>query len=128
LKIMDTTQQDLALVQQLITRHFEIWNDPDPAHWPAKFPQVYTPDVIVADYDGIATGYADAARLIGKVQAGHRGFTFTPDAVSWNHGLGRVTWGYGPQQQAHLIRGEDIFTIRDGRLSSLRVFINKNDK
>ena len=41
------------------------------------------------------------------------------------HGVGRVTWSYGPASNPDLIRGEDIFTITDGKLASTRVFLNK---
>ncbi len=116
---------DVALAQQLINRHFDIWNDRDAAHWDAKFPQVYTPDVLVADYGGVATGYSDLAHLVARVQADHIGFRFAPNPVAWNHGIGRVSWSYGPKDNPEQIRGEDIFTVKDGKLASLRVFIDK---
>ncbi len=116
---------DVAVAQQLIERHFEIWNDNDASHWAAKFPQVYTADVLMADYGGAATGYAGIRPLIERVQAEHAGFRFTPGAVALNHGLGRITWSFGPKDHPDQIRGEDIFTIRDGRLASLHVFIDK---
>lgn len=122
---MQTSTQDLAAVQRLVDLHFAIWNDGDSRHWPAKFEQAYTADVTVADYAGQATGYAAVSQLLQRVQGGHAGFRFTPGPAAWNHGIGRVTWGYGPQDQPGLIRGEDIFTIRDGRLATLHVFIDK---
>lgn len=117
---------DIVIVQQLIDRHFEIWNDTDAARRNARFAQVYTDNFYVADYDGVVTGYAAVAALIDKVQGGHAGFIFTPEPVAWNHDIGRVTWGYGPKDQPNLIRGEDIFTIRNGKLASAYVFIDKN--
>jgi hypothetical protein len=116
---------EVALAQQLINRHFDLWNDRSDAHWDGKLRQVYTADVLVADYGGLATGYADIVRLIERVQSDHAGFVFTPDPVAWNHGVGRVTWNYGPQDNPRQIHGEDIFTVRDGKLASLRVFIDK---
>lgn len=122
---MNTETPDVAIVQTLIDRHFEIWNDPDRQARLAKFSAVYTEDLLLADYAGATTGYAAAEQLLARVQAEHAGFSFTPDPVSWNHGLGRVTWGFGPKDNPDLIRGEDIFTVRDGRLSSLHVFLDK---
>jgi hypothetical protein len=69
---------EVAVAQQAINRHFDIWNDRNAAHWDAKLPQVYTADVLVADYGGLATGYADIRRLLERVQADHPGFVFTP--------------------------------------------------
>ncbi|ALM86043.1 hypothetical protein [Bordetella sp. N] len=122
---MKTTPQDIAAAQRLIDLHFDIWNDSNAANWASKFPQVYTANFFVADYQGMATGYEEVAKLLKRVQGEHAGFVFTPEPISWNHGVGRVTWGYGPQDNPNLVRGEDIFTIEDGKLASARVFIDK---
>lgn len=122
---MNSSTSDIELAQHLIDLHFDIWNDPEPKHWDEKFPKVYAADFFVADPGAIANGYASVGKLIQKVQAEHAGFVFTPDPVSWNHGLGRVTWGYGPLSNPNLVRGEDIFTIKDGKLASAYVFLNK---
>ena len=39
-------------------------------------------------------------------------------------GIGRVTWGYGPAGNPGQVRGEDIFTIENGKIASLHVFID----
>jgi hypothetical protein len=49
---------------------------------------------------------------------------FRPRPVAWNHGLGRVTWSYGPYSDPDRMRREDIFTVEQGKLASLRVFID----
>jgi len=122
---MHDSKQEIAVAQRLIDLHFEIWNDPDPRHRAAKFPAVYASDFFVADRDGIATGYEAVSQLIQKLQGEHAGFSFHPDPVAWNHGIGRVTWGYGPSDDPNLVRGEDIFTIEDGKLTSARVYLDK---
>ena len=122
---MDTHTQDTAVAQHLIDLHFDIWNDPASTNRLAKFSSVYALDVFVADYAEATTDYAGVNRLIEKVRTQHTGFDFTPDPVTWNHGIGRVTWGFGPKVNPNLVRGEDIFTVQDGRLASLRVFIDK---
>lgn len=122
---MPTTEPAGAVAQQLIDRHFQIWNDDQSATRLPRFAAVYTEGFFVADYAGMATGYADVDRMIGDLHAKHAGFRFTPAPVTWNHGVGRVTWGYGPADDPHRIRGEDIFTIEGGKLASARVFIDK---
>lgn len=116
---------DLAAMQRLLDRHFEIWNAPISPATMAKFQDIYTADFFVADEHGKAVGYEQVAKLIQKVQSGHPDFVFTPAPASWNHGLGRVTWGYGPRSNPNQVRGEDIFTIENGKLSSARVFLDK---
>jgi hypothetical protein len=122
---MSIADHEIINAQHLIDLHFEIWNDPDPRNWPARFAQAYAADFYVADHAGVATGYESVSNLIRKLHGEHAGFVFTPDPVSWNHGVGRVTWGYGPASDPNLIRGEDIFTIKDGKLASARVFLDK---
>ena len=121
----DTSIPDAALAQQLVDLHFNIWNDPEPKNWPTKFSQAYAPNFSVADPKALASGYVSVGQLIQRVQSEHAGFVFTPDPITWNHGLGRVTWGYGPRSNPNLVRGEDIFTIKDGKLASMHVFLNK---
>lgn len=121
---MHTRNQEVEAAQRLIDLHFAIWNDTDKAARQARFATAYAPDFFVADDAGKAAGYLAVDRLIEKVQSEHAGFVFTPDPIAWNQGLGRVTWGYGPKERPGLIRGEDIFTVRDGRLSSAYVFID----
>ncbi|CAG9209220.1 4-hydroxythreonine-4-phosphate dehydrogenase [Paraburkholderia tropica] len=122
---MDTDHQDARAAQHLIDLHFEIWNDPNPASRAAKFPQAYSQNFFVADESGVATGYEAVGRLIEQLRGSHEGFVFTPDPIAWNHGVGRVTWGYGPRDNPNRVRGEDIFTIEDGKLTSARVFLNR---
>ncbi|SKC23308.1 hypothetical protein SAMN05216168_5256 [Kosakonia radicincitans] len=119
----EMTSPELQIAQHLIDKHFVIWNDPQPRI--SSFGEVYTGDFYVADYADIATGYPQVVALIARVQREHPGFVFHPAPVTWNHGLGRVTWSYGPQNDSGLVHGEDIFTVRDGRIASIHVFINQ---
>lgn len=120
------TDADTAAAQQLMDRHFAVWNDTDAARRAASFAQLYSADVLFADYHGVARGHAGVGEMIQRVQDGHAGYRFTPEPVTWNHGLGRVRWGYGPQDDPNRIRGEDIFTIQGGKLASAYVFFDKN--
>lgn len=113
------------VAQRLIDAHFSIWNDTDSKSRELRFDEVYTSDFFVADKSGIASGHAEVNRLIDQVQQGHAGFQFTPAPISWNHGVGRVVWGYGPRSNPDQVRGEDIFTIKDGKLASAHVFLDR---
>lgn len=122
---IETTQPEPAELQQLIDRHFAIWNDIHSAERAKKFPEVYTHDFFVADENGLNQGMTQVNAAISKVQSLHSGFIFTPAPVQWNHGIARVSWGYGPVSNPFLVRGEDIFTVSHNRLSSARVFLQK---
>lgn len=121
---MTTDAEVRATAQQLVDRHFEIWNDRNNAQRMEKFTRVYTPDVEVADYKALATGYSAINQLIDRVQQEHQGFAFSPEPVAVNHGLVRVRWGFGSKDQPNKVRGEDIFTMREGKLGSLHVFLD----
>jgi hypothetical protein len=123
-QLMTTDAEVRATAQQLVDRHFEIWNDRNSAQRMEKFTRVYTPDVQVADYKALATGYSAINQLIDRVQQEHQGFAFSPEPVAVNHGLVRVRWGFGPKDQPNKVRGEDIFTMREGKLGSLHVFLD----
>ncbi|ORM90280.1 4-hydroxythreonine-4-phosphate dehydrogenase [Pantoea cypripedii] len=120
-----TNQVEPSGLQQLIDRHFAIWNNTDAVERAKGFADVYTPDFFVADYDGLSEGAERVTAAINKVQSQHPGFIFTPAPVEWNHGIARVTWGYGPKENPYLVRGEDVFTVSNGKLSSARVFLSK---
>ncbi len=121
---MDTPSEDRAIAQQLMDRHFDIWNERDADARLAQFAAVYTPAFFVADYAAKASGYAEVNQLIARVQSEHAGFSFRPEPITWNHGLGRATWGYGPAENPNLVRGEDIFTMDQGKLASMHVFLD----
>ena len=123
---MNNDIQAVATAQALIDRHFEIWNDRNGETRLSKFPSLYTDDFSVADYAAEAIGYPAVNQLIERVQTQHEGFVFSPEPVAWNHGIGRVRWGFGPKANPDLVRGEDIFTVREGKLQSMHVFLDNN--
>lgn len=123
---MKPAMHDAAdLAQRLINIHFSIWNDADSQSRESKFDQVYASDFFVADQSGVSAGYAQVNRLIGQLQETHAGFRFTPAPITWNHGVGRVVWSYGPRGNSDQVHGEDIFTIKDGKLASAHVFLDR---
>lgn len=120
-----TTSVAPSDLQQLIDSHFAIWNNTDASERAKAFAAVYMPNFFVADNHGLNEGTDRVNAAISEVQAQHPGFIFTPAPVEWNHGMARVTWGYGPKDNPYRVRGEDIFTLSGDRLSSARVFLSK---
>lgn len=121
----DRQELDAAAIAQLVERHFDIWNDTDAAQRQRKYLEVYTEDVVVADYADKAVGHAEMDRKIDALHGQHAGFVFHPGPAAWNHGVGRVRWWYGLADAAGAVHGEDIFTIEGGKLASLHVFLDK---
>lgn len=126
LQTMNPDAQNIATAQKLIDQHFAIWNERDPQIRLQQFAKTYTDDFSVADYAAIAQGFAEVNQVIERVQSQHEGFRFSPEPIAWNHDIGRVRWGFGPVNEPDKVRGEDIFTMRDGKLLSMHVFLDHN--
>lgn len=124
IQTMNTDAQAVATAQALIDRHFEIWNNRNSEARLQGFAATYTEDFSVADYAGMASTFPAVNQLIERVLTQHPGFSFSPEPVAWNHGMGRVRWGFGPGDKPDQVRGEDIFTVRDGKLASMHVFLD----
>jgi hypothetical protein len=125
IELAPATHEQVEVAQKLIDRHFEIWNSSDSSKYRQSFAEIYSTDFFVADHDHVAKGYDAVVAMIRKVQSEHPGFKFTAKPIAINHGLGRVTWGYGPRDNPDLVTGEDIFMIDNDKISSTRVFLNK---
>lgn len=123
---MSPDTQNIATAQKLIDQHFAVWNERDGQVRLQQFATIYTDDFSVADYAAIAQGFAEVNQVIERVQSQHEGFKFSPEPIAWNHDVGRVRWGFGPVNDPDKVRGEDIFTIRDGKLLSMHVFLDHN--
>jgi hypothetical protein len=121
---MDTQVRDNAAVQALVDRHFAIWNEHDAARRSPHYADLYSAGIVVADYAGMAVGVTELDAKIDEVLKQHPGFAFHPEPATWNHGIGRVRWGFGPTGNPDQVRGQDIFTIEDGKIASLHVFID----
>lgn len=126
LQTMSPDAQNIATAQKLIDQHFAIWNERDGQVRIQQFAKIYSDDFSVADYAATAQGFAEVNQVIERVQSQHEGFRFSPEPIAWNHGIGRVRWGFGPVNEPDKVRGEDIFTMRDGKLLSMHVFLDHN--
>jgi hypothetical protein len=123
-----STKEDLILAQELVEKHFAIWNDYSLADFEKKYAEVYAKDFFLGDPKGRAQGASELFKLVTRVHKEHPGFLFRPEKATLNHGIGRVRWTLGPKENSTLIQGEDIFTIENGRISSMRVFLNNTEQ
>lgn len=123
---MSPDAQQIATAQRLIDQHFAIWNERSSEVRLQQFSTTYTDDFTVADYAAIAQGSNEVNQLIERVQSQHEGFKFSPEPIAWNHDIGRVRWGFGPSNEPNKVRGEDIFTVRNGKLLTMHVFLDHN--
>jgi hypothetical protein len=62
---------------------------------------------------------------IARIQEHTPGFVFseigTPQA---HHGIGRMSWGYGPQGEPPKVTGLDVVVIRESKIAAMYTFLD----
>jgi len=117
-----------ALAETLIQKHFRNMNDRNSSERRKRFEEIYSKEFYFADTSMASVGFEGITSFIDHVQSGHAGFVFSPISVTLNHGIGCAIWNYGPKEDPKRILGEDIFTIENGKLASMRVFLISKPK
>ncbi|GAA3621367.1 hypothetical protein GCM10022223_42810 [Kineosporia mesophila] len=103
----------------------EIFGQRDAALRDAAARRTYTEDIVFGDPEGEVTGI-DA--VVGKAQALLDGvpadFVFAEVGPLYaGAGEAALAWTFGPAGGEPAVRGIDIATITDGRISHLRTFL-----
>ena len=88
--------------------------------------ELYTPDAVVTEPEGIARGEAAISaavtELLSKLPPA---FVFTPTgAAIGHHGVGRLFWRAGPPEGPPAATGMDIAHFKDDRIQALYVFLD----
>lgn len=108
-------------IHDLMTANLlEVFGERDPERRRQAIARTYTEDVEFLDPDEITTGHvaldAKAQRLLDQAP----GFVFSPAGpVYVNHDMGYLTWNFGPEGAAPVVRGVDACFIRDGLISKV---------
>lgn len=102
----------------------EVFNSRDAEARRAAVARVYTEDVVFTDPEGTGVGRAaldgKAAELLDRAPAE---FEFVEDGIPYaGEDTGALAWAFGPVG-APVVRGIDIITVRDGRISALRTLV-----
>ncbi|WJY01698.1 nuclear transport factor 2 family protein [Curtobacterium sp. 458] len=85
--------------------------------------RIYSPDVVLVDPEGENDGrealLAKAAELLGQVPDS---FVFAADGPHYaSEDTGALAWALGPAG-APQVRGIDVVTVADGRITQVRTF------
>ena len=82
-------------------------------------------DGVFADPHGRYVGWQALDEAVEQLHARFPGFEFSPiGSPQTFYEVGRQAWGYGPSGQPPKVTGEDVITVRDGRIASLYAFID----
>jgi len=115
----------MASVTALLSANLhQVFNNRDAEARGDAIDRVYTDDVAFTDPEGTSVGRAalgrKAAALLERSPAD---FEFVEDGIPYTgEDAGALAWAFGPAG-APVVRGIDIITVRDGRISSVRTLV-----
>lgn len=108
----------------LVNKHLEIWTETDSVKRLALAREIYANDIRVTDPGVILNGIVQVSNFIGKLLAEHPGFEFKMTGqIEAHHNTAILFWHFGPESKPDTITGQDIFTIENGKIISLLVFV-----
>ena len=119
----------MADVRELLgTNLHRVFNNRDADARRRVIADTYTDDVTFTEPEGTVTGRVAlderAAALLGRVPAT---FEFAEDGPRYvGTSTGALAWRFGPPG-APVVRGIDVITVRDGRISELRTMLTGED-
>lgn len=121
----EQTREAISLVKM----HLEIWGETNATKRVELIEKIYTDNIQVIDPEFILNGWVETAEFIGKLLTQHPGFKFIATrSVETHHNKAILSWQFGPESKPDTITGQDIFTIRRGKIVSLLVFIDGTSK
>ncbi|WP_019135387.1 nuclear transport factor 2 family protein [Cellulomonas massiliensis] len=115
----------MADVSELLDANlYRVFNVRDAESRRRAIDETYTDDVTFTDPEGTVTGRdaleERAAALLGRTPAT---FEFVEDGPRYvGTGAGALAWRFGPPDEP-VVRGIDVITVRDGRISELRTML-----
>jgi hypothetical protein len=114
--------QDLQL---LISKQIQIWNSPDQNGRSSKMLAIYLENVSFFDHEGTVEGLENLNKRITKLQQQFAGFKFSLDKIDASYNIVRYYWNFGPESNPALIAGMDLIILREGKIRSLNVFLDR---
>jgi hypothetical protein len=122
---MKTNEELNAETKKLVKAHLKIWSEPDHTKRLALANEIYADNIQVIDPEIILNGIAEVNDFIGGLLKQNPGFEFaSAKSVETHHNKAILSWQFGPPSKPDTITGQDIFTIADGRIVSLLVFVD----
>lgn len=119
---METISQEDA--EKLVSRHLEIFCEPDRARRERAMPAVYTADLLFADphHQGVGQeAYGDAADAL---HASLPGFSLSATGpLDVHHDLARFEWALSGRQGI-AATGIDVIRFRSGQIAEVSIFID----
>src|SRR5260370_15999942 len=121
---IDATMPDIS--QELLKRNLhEVFGERNAMRRRERIAELWTVDCTFVDNDGEHQGQDALDGAIARIQEHTPGFVFseigTPQA---HHGIGRMSWGYGPQGEPPKVTGLDVAVIRESKIAAMYTFLD----
>ncbi|MDB4923017.1 nuclear transport factor 2 family protein [Mucilaginibacter sp.] len=111
--------------KKLVKAHLRIWSEPDHTKRLTLANEIYADNIQVVDPETILNGKAEVNDFIGGLLKQNPGFEFTlAKPIETHHNTAILSWQFGPPSRPDAITGQDIFTVAEGRIVSLLVFVD----
>ncbi|SHL93922.1 Catechol 2,3-dioxygenase [Chitinophaga sp. CF418] len=115
-------------LQELAAAHLQRWNNPDVAGRLATLSALYANDVAFVDAGYVSEGLQGLNTFISNLQQQHPGFRFSLARIDANHNTVRLYWNYGDKAHPARVKGMDLITVKNGRITSLYAFLDAVSK
>jgi hypothetical protein len=104
----------------------EVFDEREPNRRAEAIDRIFAQDVRFIDHNGTHDGRAEIGEAVNKLHARFADFRFThagePQILE---SAARLNWTFGPPSDPAKITGTDTILIRDGRVSTLVVFLDQ---
>ena len=114
------------ITEELLKRNlYEVFGERDAMRRRERIAELWTEDCTFVDNDGQHQGQDALDGAIAAIQAHTPGFVFSEIGTpQTHHGIGRMSWGYGPQGELPKITGLDVAVIRESKIAAMYTFLN----
>nr|WP_322626114.1 VOC family protein [uncultured Flavobacterium sp.] len=120
----DAVSLDADKNRLLVKRHFELWNETDPAKRSEILNAIYAHDIEMVDRNFIANGNEQINTFIAELQQKNPKGKFSVKAMETNHNIIRVYWQNGTPSKPDAVTGMDLFVVENGKVQKLYVFVD----
>ena len=109
----------------LVEGHLKLWGEAGAEKRLNMAKGIYAEQVKVVDPGGILNGIEEISDFIGDLLANNPGFEFRiVKPIEVHHHTALLSWQFGPASHPDQITGQDVFTLAEGLIVSLLVFVN----
>jgi catechol 2,3-dioxygenase-like lactoylglutathione lyase family enzyme len=125
---LNTEIADPLKYNEIVERHFEIWNGKDETKRIAAMKDIYASNIEVLDNHFSAVGNDQINQFVNNLHKKFPGYKFTVKSIESHHNIIRAYWQNGPKANPGAVTGMDLFVIENGKVQKLYVFVDQNKK